>query len=89
MVYVVNEPISASNAFEMKETLYTLIHDADDDLILDLTQLDRIDSTGLGVLVSVYKRLQAKKRRLILRNVHDNLRRVLEITMLDQVLEIR
>ncbi len=87
MIYQLNGSINASNAFETKEALYGMI-DGREDLIIDMSQVDLVDSTGLGVLVSVHKRLQMEDRSLILRHVSGKVRNVMKITMLDQIIGI-
>ena len=68
------------------------LHDAaspgDADVVVDLTEVTFLDSTGLAAFVSTHKRLAAAGRTLILRNPRANVRRVLEITLLDTVMPI-
>jgi len=57
-------------------------------IVLDLSRLDFVDSTGLGVFVRAAKRLAARQRSLVLRAPRPATRKVLEITGLDKVLAI-
>jgi anti-sigma B factor antagonist len=60
-------------------------------LVLDLTAVDRIDSTGLGVLVCALKRLRAcdgQLRLLRLAAARGDVARVLHATGLDKVLPL-
>lgn len=54
------------------------------DAVLDLSKLEFIDSSGLGVLVGALKRFQAGDQLLALRHPTSALRRVLELTGLDR-----
>ncbi len=56
-------------------------------LVLDLTAVDRIDSTGLGVLVGALKRLRAGTGQLRLAATGD-VARLLHTTGLDKVLPL-
>ncbi len=56
-------------------------------LVLDLTAVDRIDSTGLGVLVGALKRLRVGNGQLRLAAAGD-VARVLHATGLDKVLPL-
>ncbi|SFI45892.1 anti-anti-sigma factor [Streptosporangium canum] len=68
------------------------LHDAVDsghgDLIVDLSGLEMIDATGLGVLVGTHRRALAAQRRLILRGVPPRVMRVLAVTRLNRVLTV-
>jgi anti-sigma B factor antagonist len=57
-------------------------------IVLDLTDLEFIDSTGLGVLVKAHQRVRDEGTRLVV--VHDGgqVKRLLELTGLDQQLEL-
>lgn len=58
------------------------------DLVLDITQLSFVDSTGLSVFVSQQKQLSAKGRRLVIYGPTAMTRRLFQITGLEDVLTI-
>jgi anti-anti-sigma factor len=57
-------------------------------LVIDLSQLDFMDSTGLRLLVTADERARAGGRRLVLIRGNDMIQRVLHLTRLDERLEI-
>jgi anti-anti-sigma factor len=57
-------------------------------LVLDMTQVNRIDAGGLGVLLELREYLQSRAIDLKLMNVPALIRQVLEITRLDSIFEI-
>ena len=57
-------------------------------LILDLSELDFIDSTGLEVMLHAARRAHDDGRRLIVRRPSRYVRRLLEMTAIDQSLDI-
>ena len=57
-------------------------------LVLDLTAVDRVDSTGMGVLVGALKRLRAHNGQLRLAAARGDVARVLHATGLDKVLPL-
>jgi anti-sigma B factor antagonist len=57
-------------------------------LVLDLSQLDFIDSTGLEVLLRAARRAHDTGRRLIVARPSTYVRRLLELTAIDQALDI-
>lgn len=69
-------------------TLLAEYADRDCDAVVDLSKLEFIDSSGLGVLVGALKRFQAGDHRLALRRPTAALQRVLEITGMDRAFTI-
>jgi anti-anti-sigma factor len=57
-------------------------------VILDLARVTTVDAHGLGVLLELRERMQAKGIRFELMNVSKPMSRVLEITRLDSVFQI-
>ncbi len=55
------------------------------DLIIDLTNVSYMDSSGFGVLLGVAKRLRPNGRRVNLVGCNEAIRRMLRITRLDTV----
>ena len=58
------------------------------DMILDFGQVTFIDSSCLGTIVSMAKKLREKKGDIKLINLSDDVRSIFQITRLDRVLEI-
>jgi anti-sigma B factor antagonist len=58
------------------------------DLVLDITQLTFVDSTGLSVFVSQQKQLSATGRKLVIYGPTAMTRRLFQITGLEDVLTI-
>jgi anti-anti-sigma factor len=59
------------------------------EVVLDLTDLESVDATGLGVLVGAHRRAQRAGRTLVLEDVPDGVGRLLLITRLDKILQTR
>jgi anti-anti-sigma factor len=57
-------------------------------LVLDLSELDFIDSTGLEVVLRAARRAHDEGRRLIVQRPSRYVRRLLEMTAIDQSLDI-
>jgi anti-sigma B factor antagonist len=57
-------------------------------VVLDMSQVTFMDSTGLALLVKTDRRLSAIGRRLVILRPHPNVQRILEITELDQRLRV-
>ena len=57
-------------------------------IILDLSGLEHLDSTAIGVLVGGLKRFEAKSRRFYLVNPRERVLSVFRITHLDSVFRV-
>jgi exopolysaccharide biosynthesis WecB/TagA/CpsF family protein/anti-anti-sigma factor len=58
------------------------------DCILDLSELNFVDSSGLGFLVKIYKRLTKENQNCFLCSVNENVSQLLRITKLNNVIKI-
>ena len=55
---------------------------------LDGERLTYIDSTGLGALIGIYKKLKDENCNLILKNINSTVKKLFTITELDQIFTI-
>jgi anti-sigma B factor antagonist len=84
--YKLTGEIDISNAHSLKEEMESAFANHPADIELDLDGLNYIDSTGLGVIISVYGAMKESGNRIVLTNVKDNIKKLLKITNLEQVL---
>ena len=73
---------------ELRERLNAAIDGQSSAVVVDLSDVSFLDSTVLGVLVGGMKRLRATRRPLRLAAPRADVRRLLEITLLDRVLGV-
>jgi len=71
-----------------RERLHTMVDDGARHVVLDLRDLSFMDSSALGMLVGLHRRLQSLDGQLELRAPAGPIRRALAVTGLDQVLVI-
>lgn len=84
------ENFSVDEASEFREKMNILINDNKKYFILNFKFCTFIDSTGLGVLVSIYKKCVELNGSLILSSIIDpNVLKVFKLTRLDKVFDIR
>ncbi|MED4911004.1 STAS domain-containing protein [Brevibacillus centrosporus] len=69
-----------------RDKLETVVYRTEKELVLDLTDLSYIDSTGIGILVSVLKIRNERKAALTVQNIPAGVRKLLEITGISQFL---
>jgi anti-sigma B factor antagonist len=58
------------------------------ELVVDLSGVELLDATGLGVLVDVHRRAKLAGRRLVLLGVPPRIARLLAITRLNRILTV-
>ncbi|MGB7379254.1 MAG: STAS domain-containing protein [Rivularia sp. (in: cyanobacteria)] len=81
--------ITAANAYLFERKLATaLIKNSHSRLLVDLKQVEHIDSAGLMALISSCKLAQSLQTRFSLCSVSPSLKIIIELTQLDRVLEI-
>ncbi|MFI7126613.1 STAS domain-containing protein [Nonomuraea sp. NPDC050153] len=80
--------LDAGTSAGVREHLHEALDSGEGDLILDLSKLEMIDATGLGVLVGAHRRALSVQRRLVLRGVPPRIMRILAVTRLNRVLHM-
>lgn len=72
-----------------KEEIVNAFEDRKADLVIEGENLEYIDSTGLGALISVLKMLQETEFKIYIDNIKPNIRKLFDITELDKLFVIR
>lgn len=70
---------------KVKDKLNEIIDEESIDIELDFENLSYIDSTGIGVLIGILKKLNKNEQSLIIKNTKDNIKRLFNITGLDKI----
>lgn len=84
-----DERLDAHNSQQFKEYLAQLWEQGTKYLILDLTEVRFVDSSGLGALLSGHKNATLKEGRFILAGVQTRVQSMFELTRLHRVFEIQ
>lgn len=88
LVVSIEEPrIDAAIAIEFKDSMRTETDTGADVVVLDLGQVDFIDSSGLGAIVASMKQL-GSQRKLILAGLTPSVEKVFRLTRMDSVFSI-
>lgn len=87
IVRIADQRIDTSVAIRFKERMRELTQGREGPVILDLSRVDFIDSSGLGAIVAVMKFL-APARQLELAGLTANVGRVFHLTRMDTVFPI-
>lgn len=81
----VPEEFQIENASEIKKEIEVLIRDEKLKILIDMSDLEYIDSSGLGVLISIMKKIKLEKGKMILLSPQKSIVQILELTSLDNV----
>ncbi len=84
----VDGALTVINRGEFKECVLARLGEGDTDFIIDFAKSGYIDSAGLGVLVSLSKRIREENGRLKLAGLNQDLRTLFELTKLDTLFQI-
>lgn len=66
-----------------------LIASGKKNIVLDMSNLNYMDSSGLGVIISIQKHCKLNGGSLSIFGLNDQIRKLLELTSLDRILKIR
>jgi anti-sigma B factor antagonist len=81
--------IDPGTAGELSDAALTAMQEIGPSLVLDLSGVTFMDSTGLKVLLAVHQRARLAGGRLVLAAPTRSVRRVVDITGLDDTFEVR
>jgi anti-sigma B factor antagonist len=87
VVHVAESRIDAACAIHFKEAMRRVTEQGQGPVILDLSMVDFVDSSGLGAIVAVMKHL-GHVRRLHLVGLMPNVDRVFRLTRMDSIFPI-
>jgi anti-sigma B factor antagonist len=82
------ERIDAHNAAELKDRILKVLEEGGETLVIDLSQVQFIDSSGLGALLSGFKNANLRASGFALAGLQPRVRSMFELTRLHRVFEI-
>lgn len=87
--FIIDGPFSIEETIFFRKKAYELLEKGEKNIAIDLNNCNFIDSTGLGMLVSVHKKCIEQNGRLSILSVKaQKVLRVFQLTRLDKVFEI-
>ncbi len=84
----VDGQLIVGNRQELKQKILEALEAGDRKFLLDFTRTGYIDSSGLGVLVSLSKKIRDEGGELRLAGLNEDLRTLFELTKLDTLFAI-
>lgn len=80
--------VDVYTAPQLKQQMIGLLEGGARELVVDLTKVEYLDSTALGVLIGGLKRMREMDGNMVLVCPSPRIRRVFEITGLDKIFDI-
>lgn len=84
-----NGEVDIDTSDEFRKKLYEIVEKNEGNMNLDCTNLNYIDSTGLGVLVGVLKKVKSNGNDIYVSNLKSTIKKLFLITGLDKVFIIK
>ena len=88
LVISVDGQLIVANRQELKQLVLKALEDGEKKFVIDFGSTGYIDSSGLGVLVSVSKKIREAGGDLRLSGLNEDLRMLFELTKLDTLFRI-
>ena len=85
-LFSVTGEVDISNAQQLKAELEEAYKQHEANFLIDVSEMNYIDSTGLGVIIGVYGQIRGSGHRIFLMEPRNNVKKLLSITSLDKVL---
>jgi anti-sigma B factor antagonist len=80
--------LDARAAAPVRDALHAALGAGSGPLVVDITGVELLDATGLGVLVGAHRRARLDGRELVLRGASTRVARLLKVTRLDRVITL-
>lgn len=85
LIFYLSGDIDINNVEDFKEKVFNIYDVNKNNIVLDLKDLNYIDSTGLGAIMSIYKKAKDDSNELTILNPKKNIKKLFMITELDTV----
>lgn len=78
----VNGEMDLYNSYKLKELVVKMIEKKVRNFIINLEQVDYIDSSGMGALIFICSTIKKMNLKLSISNIHGSVKKVIELTKL-------
>lgn len=80
--------VTIGHDVKLRESIEQAVNDGAQNILLDMTRVTKLDSSGVGELLSAHTSIRKNGGRLLLVGLSDKPAAVLQVTMLVGVLEL-
>ncbi|MBR7064893.1 MAG: anti-sigma factor antagonist [Treponema sp.] len=83
-VYIidVNGEMDLYNSYKLKELVMKMLEKNVQYFVINLEQVDYIDSSGIGALIYICSTMKKQNLKLAIANIHGSVKKVIELTKL-------
>ncbi|PKL25582.1 MAG: anti-sigma F factor antagonist [Spirochaetae bacterium HGW-Spirochaetae-3] len=78
----VNGEMDLYNSYKLKELVMKMLEKKVERFIINLENVDYIDSSGIGALIYICSTIKKMSLQLIITNIHGSVKKVIELTKL-------
>ncbi|HSV56300.1 MAG TPA: anti-sigma factor antagonist [Magnetospirillaceae bacterium] len=78
----VNGEMDLYNSYKLKELVMKMLEKNIERFIINLEDVDYIDSSGIGALIYICSTIKKLGRKLAITNIHGSVKKVIELTKL-------
>jgi len=84
----VSGEVDLYNVSELKKALFSITDGRHHSIIVDMKNVNYMDSSGIGALVAGQKKMRAHNGRFALMNIHEDVLNILKLATLDRFFKI-
>jgi len=87
-VISISGEVDLYNVSELKKALFSVTDGSYSSVVVDLKDVNYMDSAGIGALVAGQKKMRAHNGKFVLMNIHDDVLNILKLATLDKFFTI-
>ncbi len=84
----VSGEVDLYNVSELKKALFSITDGKHHSVVVDMEQVNYMDSSGIGALVAGQKKMRAHNGKFALMNIHEDVLNILKLATLDKFFKI-
>ncbi|PKL37158.1 MAG: anti-sigma factor antagonist [Spirochaetae bacterium HGW-Spirochaetae-1] len=87
-IILVSGEVDLYNVSELKKALFSITDGKFTSVVVDMANVNYMDSSGIGALVAGQKKMKAHNGKFALMNIHDDVLNILKLATLDKFFKI-
>jgi len=80
--------LDGTQAEDFRRKVDAALEEGVNTLLIDLKDITFVDSSGLGILVVILKKVRAAKKQMFVCSINEQVRMLFELTSMDRVFEV-
>lgn len=89
LIEISDDQLGLVNLNELKEAIEKVISEGNIHIGIDLRNVNLINSSGLGILISCLTKVKSQNGSMVIFNLNDKLMKIFQITKLNVVFDIK